>query len=188
LYAWMWAWPGKKTLFMGSEFGQSAEWRYDQSLDWHLLQYLDHEGLRQLVGDLNKFYITHPFLPASDYDQAFQWINNNDGNTSVISFVRYGTKPDEMLLVVANMTPVPRPKYRVGSPKAGTWVEVLNSNAKGYGGDGAGHPAPVPTQPIKWDGRPAAVDVDLPGMSVLYFLFQPLPPEPAKAVVASEAV
>jgi 1,4-alpha-glucan branching enzyme len=174
LYAWMWGWPGKKTLFMGSEFAQSGEWAYDKSLDWHLLQYMDHEGVRLLVADLNKFYTEHAFLPASDYDhQAFQWINNNDGNNSVISFVRHGSNPDDILLVVANMTPVPRPHYRVGVPKDGQWVEVLNTNSKRYGGTGEGHLESVKSQPIKWDGRPNAVDLTLPGMSVLFFLYKP---------------
>jgi 1,4-alpha-glucan branching enzyme len=176
LYAWMWGWPGKKTLFMGGEFAQSAEWSYDKSLDWHLLQYIDHEGVRLLVADLNRFYTSHPFLPASDYDyQSFQWVNNNDGNNSVISFVRHGAKPDEILLVVANFTPVPRPHYRVGVPREGLWTEALNTNSKRYGGGGEGHLEPVKTQPIKWDGRPHALDLNLPGMSVLYFLLSPSP-------------
>ncbi|HMP84864.1 MAG TPA: 1,4-alpha-glucan branching protein GlgB, partial [Verrucomicrobiota bacterium] len=170
LYAWMWGWPGKKTLFMGGEFGQSSEWQYDKSLDWHLLQYIDHEGVRLLVADLNKFYVQHEFLAESDFDQqAFQWVNNSDGNTSVISFVRFGTKPDQLLLVVANFTPVPRPNYRVGVPREGTWTEVLSTNWKKYGG-GAEAPVQLKTIPVKWDGRPHAVDVSLPGMSVQYFM------------------
>jgi 1,4-alpha-glucan branching enzyme len=173
LYAWMWGWPGKKTLFMGSEFAQSGEWRYDKSLDWHLLQYTDHEGVSLLVADLNQFYQRHTFLPESDYDhQAFQWVNNNDGNTSVISFVRFGTKPEQILLVVANLTPVPRPNYRVGVPCDGTWAEVLSTNSKKYGG-GSESPMQVKTQPIKWDGRPHALDLTLPGMSVFYFMPAP---------------
>jgi 1,4-alpha-glucan branching enzyme len=176
LYGWMWAWPGKKTLFMGGEFAQSAEWRYDRSLDWHLLQYLDHEGVRLLVADLNGFYNQHKFLPESDYDQqSFQWVNNNDGNNSVISFVRHGSNPDDILLVVANMTPVPRDNYRLGVPRAGLWVETLNTNAKRYGGDGAGHAESLQTIPTKWDGRPHALDLNLPGMSTIFFLFKPLP-------------
>ena len=174
LYAWMWGWPGKKTLFMGCEFGQSAEWSYDKSLDWHLLQYLDHEGVRLLVADLNRLYLENKFLPESDYDyQSFQWVNNNDGNNSVISFVRHGTKPEEILLVVANMTPVPRPNYRVGVPKEGVWAEVLSTDAKKYGGSGEGTLPELKTIQIKWDGRPHAIDVTLPGMTTLFFLYRP---------------
>ncbi|MCU0787957.1 MAG: 1,4-alpha-glucan branching protein GlgB [Verrucomicrobia bacterium] len=130
LYGWMWGWPGKKTLFMGSEFGQSSEWAYDKSLDWHLTQYLDHEGIRLLVADLNQCYAAHGFLAESDYDpKSFQWVNSNDGDNSVISFVRFGTSPDEVLLVVANMTPVTRESYRVGVPRDGHWREVPNGTA-----------------------------------------------------------
>jgi 1,4-alpha-glucan branching enzyme len=171
LYAWMWGWPGKKTLFMGSEFGQSSEWAYDKSLDWHLTQYLDHEGIRLLVADLNRFYREHPFVPQSDYDhKSFQWVNASDGNNSVISFVRFGTQPEEVLLVVANLTPVFRETYRVGVPCGGLWKEVLNTNAQKYGGDASGNPSGAQAQPIQWDGRPFAVDLCLPGMSVLFFL------------------
>ena len=184
LYGWMWGWPGKKTLFMGCEFGQSSEWAYDRSLDWHLLQYLDHEGIRLLVADLNQFYLNNRFLSESDYDsKSFQWVNNNDGNNSVISFVRFGSKPGELLLVVSNFTPVPRPSYRVGVPSEGTWVEALNTNSKKYGGNGEGNLEGVKTQPIKWDGRNHAVDLFLPGMTTLFFLLTPAPAEvkePAK--------
>ncbi len=171
LYAWMWGWPGKKTLFMGGEFGQSAEWAYDRSLDWHLTEYIDHEGIRLLVADLNRFYREHAFIPQSDFDpKSFQWVNPNDGNNSVISFVRFGTHPDEVLLVAANLTPVPRDVYRVGVPRDGLWREVLNTNAQKYGGDGAGNPSGAQAQPIPWDGRPFAVDLHLPGMSVMFFV------------------
>jgi 1,4-alpha-glucan branching enzyme len=184
LYGWMWGWPGKKTLFMGGEFGQSSEWAYDRSLDGHLLQYHDHEGIRLLVADLNHFYLQNRFLSESDYDpKSFQWVNNSDGNTSVISFVRFGARPGELLLAVSNFTPVPRPNYRVGVPVEGTWVEVLNTNSKKYGGSGEGNLAGVKTQAIKWDGRNQAVDLFLPGMSTLFFLLTPAPAglkEPAK--------
>jgi len=176
LYGWMWGWPGKKTLFMGGEFGQSSEWAYDRSLDWHLLQYLDHEGIRLLVADLNQFYLQHRFLCESDYDsKSFQWVNNNDGNNSVISFVRFGSRPGELLLVVSNFTPVPRPNYRVGVPAEGTWIEALNTNSKKYGGNGEGNLEGVKTLPVKWDGRNHAVDLFLPGMTTLFFLLTPAP-------------
>jgi len=183
LYAWMWGWPGKKTLFMGSEFGQSGEWAYDKSLDWHLTEYLDHEGTRLLVADLNKFYCEHEFLPQSDYDpKSFQWVNSNDGDNSVISFVRFGTRPDEVLLVVANMTPVTRESYRVGVPRDGLWRQVLNTDSKSYGGSDGGNPNGVKARPIEWDGRDFAVDLFLPGMSVLFFLPEkPKAPKPAAA-------
>jgi 1,4-alpha-glucan branching enzyme len=191
LYAWMWAWPGKKTLFMGGEFAQSAEWSYDQSLDWHLCQYLDHEGVRLLVAELNRLYLKHAFLSESDHDpQSFEWINCTDGDNSVISFIRKGRKPQELLLAVANMTPVPRPRHRVGVPCPGLWVETLNTNAKVYGGDGEGNPEPITAEPMPWDGRAQSIGLNLPGMSVLYFLFQtssPAPKNPKSSEAAAPA-
>ena len=176
LYAWMWGWPGKKTLFMGSEFGQSSEWNYDKSLDWHLLQYLDHEGIRLLVADLNHFYLKHRFLGESDYDsKSFQWINITDAGASVISFIRRGARPGDILLAVSNFTPTPRPNYRVGVPEEGTWTEVLNTNAKKFGGGGEGNLKGVQSKPIPWDGQARAIDLFLPGMSTLFFLFTPPP-------------
>ncbi len=172
LYAWTWGWPGKKCLFMGSEFGQAAEWAYDKSLDWHLLQYLDHEGIRLLVADLNQVYAKNRFLGESDYDhQSFRWINVHDANASVLSFVRFGTRPEEVLLVVGNFTPVPRPNYRVGVPREGLWIEVLNTNSQRYGGTGEGTGQSLQTHPTRWDGQPQAIDLVLPGMSSLFFLF-----------------
>ena len=170
LYGWTWAWPGKKSLFMGCEFGQSAEWAYDRSLDWHLLQYLDHQGIQRLVGDLNRLYLERGFLAESDYDpKSFQWINCHDAENSVFSFVRFGTKPEEILLVIGNFTPVPR-HYRVGVPREGSWVEVLSTNSRQYGGNGEGNAHGVKTNSIAWNGRPFALDLHLPGMTTLYFL------------------
>jgi 1,4-alpha-glucan branching enzyme len=174
LYAWTWGWPGKKCLFMGSEFGQAAEWAYDKSLDWHLLQYLDHEGIQLLVADLNQVYLKHRFLGESDYDhRSFQWINVHDANSSVLSFVRYGTRHEDVLLVVASLTPVQRPNYRVGVPREGLWVEILNTNSRRYGGNGEWTGQSLKTNPIRWDGHPQAIDLALPGMSTLFFLFAP---------------
>jgi 1,4-alpha-glucan branching enzyme len=174
LYAWMWAWPGKKTLFMGSDFGQASEWRHDGSLDWHLLQYLDHDGIRQLIADLNKKYCQHPAMAKLDYDaQSFQWINNQDGNNSVLSFVRFGHEPSETIVVIGNFTPVERSAYRIGVPYAGLWQEDLNSNIVKYGGDGRGNERSIHSDAIPWDGKEHSVEVYLPGLSVLWFSFQP---------------
>jgi len=187
LYAWTWGWPGKKCLFMGSEFGQSAEWAYDRSLDWHLLQYLDHEGIQLLVADLNRLYLKHRFLGESDYDhQSFRWINVHDANSSVLSFVRFGTRHEDVLLVVANFTPVPRSHYRVGVPREGLWGEVLNTNSQKYGGTGEGNKQALKTNPIRWDGHEHALDLVLPGMSTLFFLFAPASIEELAATNSEE--
>ena len=170
LYGWMWAWPGKKTLFMGSEFAQSGEWAYDRSLDWHLLEYLDHEGVRRLVADLNGFYREHGFLGRSDYDaQSFQWINCHDTENSVFSFVRLGDNSEEVLVVIGNLTPVSR-HYRVGVPREGIWVEALNTNSGEYGGNDEGNKGGLKTNPVPWNGRPCSIDLYLPGMTTLFLL------------------
>jgi len=168
LLAYMWIWPGKKTLFMGCEFGQSAEWSYDRSLDWHLLQYLDHEGIRRCVRDLNHLYRQHPFLGRLDLDpKGFQWVNCHDEARSVISFLRLGDQPGEAMLCVANLTPVPREHYTVGVPGGGFWREALNTNATDYGGDGTGNLGGVTALEHPADGRPHSLRLFLPGMSVV---------------------
>ncbi|MEM0965583.1 MAG: 1,4-alpha-glucan branching protein GlgB [Verrucomicrobiota bacterium] len=170
LYALMWAWPGKKTLFMGCEFGQSSEWRYDSSLDWHLLEYQDHYGIRDLVRDLNHLYQTDRTLAETDHKpEAFQWINCDDSANSVLSFVRLSDKEQGSYLVVGNFTPVERPGYRVGVPYPGFWQECLNSNASEYGGTGAGNNGGTHSEAIPWDGRPHSIGVNLPPLSVTYF-------------------
>ncbi len=170
LYALMWGWPGKKTLFMGCEFGQSGEWRYDGSLDWHLLQYMDHSGIQTLVRDLNRIYLEDPLLSETDHlADRFQWVNCDDSENSVLSFLRLGEKDKGSCLVVGNFTPVTRPGYRIGVPANGFWKEILNTNAAEYGGDGTGNGGGVSAEPTPWDGRSYSVSMTLPPMSVSFF-------------------
>lgn len=173
LYAFMWAWPGKKTLFMGCEFGQSSEWKYDGSLDWHLLQYLDHQGISLLVRDLNAWYRSNPSLAIGDHDAtSFQWVNCSDSDNSVLSFLRLGTHPSDTYLVVANLTPVQREGYAVGVPYSGYWKECLNTNAAEYGGTGVGNGGGLMTANQPWDGREDSLSLLLPPMSVSIFRYQ----------------
>jgi len=173
LYGFMWFWPGKKTLFMGDEFGQSAEWKYDHSLDWHLLQYKDHEGILQLVGDLNHFYRKHPALSERDFDsEGFQWINGNDADQCVVSFLRMGDSPGDTFAIFCNFTPVLRRNYRGGVPYSGFWKEVLNTDSEIYGGDNHGNAGGVMSESIPWDGRDDSVAITIPGLSALVFQFQ----------------
>ena len=119
---------------------------------------------------MNGLYHKHSFLAESDYDsRSFQWINCHDADNSVFSFVRFGQKPEEILVVVASFTPVPR-HYRVGVPREGFWVEVLNTNSRRYGGNDEGNSGGANANPIGWNGRPFALDVNLPGMTTLYFV------------------
>lgn len=171
-YAYMWMWPGKKTLFMGSEFGQSSEWQHNQSLDWHLLQYQDHLGVQDIVRDLNNLYRGTPSLAIRDsVREGFEWVNADAVDDSTISFLRIGELPEETFLVVGNFTPVYRRNYRIGVPYEGCWREVLNSNAAKYGGTGAGNQYAVCTDPIAWNGRKNSVNLELPGLSVQVFQY-----------------
>ena len=169
LYSLMWFWPGKKTLFMGCDFGQSSEWAYARSLDWHLLQYSDHEGIQCAVRDLNRIYRETPGLAAADADPAgFEWINCTDGDNSTLSFLRK-TANGELLAVVGNFTPVLREGFRVGVPRGGYWEEIFNSDAKDYSGLGFGNCGGVEAEPIEWDGRPHSLHLQLPPHSVSVF-------------------
>lgn len=171
-YAYMWMWPGKKTLFMGSEFGQSSEWQHNQSLDWHLLQYQDHLGVQDIVRDLNHLYRSSPGLALKDdVKEGFEWVNADAADDSVISFLRLGECPEEAFLVVGNFTPVSRRDYRVGVPYEGCWQEVLNSNAAKYGGTGAGNDRGVFTDDLAWNGKKASVNLELPGISLQVFQY-----------------
>lgn len=173
LYGLMWMWPGKKTLFMGSDFGQSAEWNYNKSLDWHLLQYLDHEGVQMVVRDLNKIYQEIPGLGQSDnYPDGFEWINCTDADNSVLSFLRKGSVITDDVAAVGNFTPVLREGFRVGVPHAGFWKEILNTDAKEYGGLGFGNNGGAVAESVEWDGRPYSIKLDLPPQSMSVFRFQ----------------
>ncbi len=174
LYALMWFWPGKKTLFMGSDFGQSAEWAYSRSLDWHLLNYLDHKGVQAVVRDLNHLYRDIPGLAALDNDyRGFEWINNSDGDNSVLSFLRNGATEADTVVAVGNFTPVRRVGYRLGVPHGGYWKEILNTDAREYGGGGCGNCGGVSAEPIAWDGRPFSIVVELPPVAMCLFRCEP---------------
>jgi 1,4-alpha-glucan branching enzyme len=170
LYTHMWGWPGKKCLFMGGEFGQSHEWKYAGSLDWHLCQYLDHEGIRLLVRDLNKLYCTEPVLGQNDLNPGgFRWIAAHDTEASVIAYLRQDEGEDTLLLVVGHFTPVPREGYRIGLPRAGRWEEVLNSNSEYYGGSGLGNGGVVHSEEIEADGLAQSGAFTLPPLSTSIF-------------------
>jgi len=170
LYGLMWLWPGKKTLFMGCDFGQSAEWKYNASLDWHLLEYLDHRGIQLLIRDLNRAYQKMPAVAALDNKEAgFEWINCTDGDNSVLSFLRKGKKKTDTLVAVGNFTPVLRQGYRVGVPHAGYWKEIINTDAREYGGHGHGNYGGIEAEEIEWDGRPYSIKLDVPPFAMSAF-------------------
>jgi 1,4-alpha-glucan branching enzyme len=172
LYAHMWAWPGKKLLFMGGEFGQANEWNHDASLDWHLRQYLDHEGIRLLVRDLNHLYRAEPTLSQTDFNpQSFRWINCNDANCSVLTYLRKDSTedPQTLFLIAGHFTPVVRRDYRVGVPKAGHWKELINTNSAYYSGTGIGNDGGRDTEPVPCDGHSQSLLLTLPPLSTTIF-------------------
>ena len=173
LYGLMWIWPGKKTLFMGCDFGQSAEWNYNKSLDWHLLEYPEHKGIQMVVRDLNKLYQEMPsFALGDNKPEGFEWINCTDAENSILTFLRKGSVPTEDVAAVANMTPMLREGFRIGVPHAGFWKEILNTDAKEYGGLGFGNNGGVESEPIEWDGRPCSIVIQMPPQSMSVFRFQ----------------
>ena len=170
LYAHMWAWPGKKLLFMGCEFGQSREWSYAGQLDWNLLQYLDHEGIRLLVRDLNKLYTNEPVLSHNDLNpHGFRWINAHDADASVLSYLRTDASEKTFFAIVGNFTPVPRQNFRIGVPRGGWWKEILNTNSQYYGGTGSGNGGGADTDDIPANGFGQSVNLALPSMSTTIF-------------------
>ncbi len=169
LFAYMFAEPGKKLLFMGGEFGQWSEWNHDASLDWHLLEYPAHAGLRLLVGDLNHLYRTEPALHELDNVPAgFQWIDAQDAERNILSFIRKN-KSDKQVLVICNFSPVPRPNYRAGVSGPGFWREIFNSDAKQYGGSGYGNFGGTEASPIGLSGQTHSLTVNVPPLAAVFF-------------------
>ncbi|HWP29019.1 MAG TPA: 1,4-alpha-glucan branching protein GlgB [Chloroflexota bacterium] len=168
LFGYQYAQPGKKLLFMGGEFGQWREWDHDTSLDWHLLQYPPHRGIQRCVEDLNRLYRAEPALHELDTDPAgFAWVDANDAENSVLSFVRRGRTTEHEVLAIFNLTPVPRHNYRLGA-RRGRWREVLNSDAREYGGSGQGNLGGAETVPIPSHGQPHSLTLTLPPLSALF--------------------
>jgi 1,4-alpha-glucan branching enzyme len=166
LFAYQYAHPGKKLLFMGQEFAQRDEWSEAGSLDWHLLQYDAHRGVQHLITDLNHLYSTEPALYQVDFDwKGFEWIDCNDADNSVISFLRQGKKPGDLLVVIVNATPVVREGYRVGVPNRGFYREVLNTDAARYGGSNVGNVGGQQAAPEPCQGRPYSLCLTLPPLA-----------------------
>ncbi len=167
LFGYMWTHPGKKLLFMGGEFGQRREWQHDESLEWHVLQYPLHAGVQRWVRDLNQLYRGTPALHEQDFSEGgFQWVDCDDADTSVISFLRWsgGAEP---ALVVCNFTPVPRERYQIGVPRGGRWRERLNSDAADYGGSGVGNLGALDAVAASAHGHAHSLNVRLPPLSVV---------------------
>jgi 1,4-alpha-glucan branching enzyme len=169
LYAYMYAHPGKKLLFMGCEFGQWEEWNHDVSLSWHLLQWDSHRGLQAMVRDLNRIYKASPALHEVDFrPEGFEWIDFHDVDHSIVSFLRRAKTRDDFLVCAFNFTPVLREDYRVGVPAPGLYRVAFNSDSEYYGGSNAGGVDATPAEDVPWNGRPWSVKLTLPPLGALF--------------------
>jgi 1,4-alpha-glucan branching enzyme len=167
LYGYMFMHPGTKLLFMGSEFGQSAEWAHERSLDWHLLQYDVHKGVQTLLRDLNTFYKNEPALYQHAFDnKGFRWIDYGDRDNSVIAFQRLSDHKEDLLVVVCNFTPEVRYQYRIGVPYRGQWKEVFNSDQQRYAGSDVINSGLIPTSPVKYHGQDYSISLTLPPLAI----------------------
>jgi 1,4-alpha-glucan branching enzyme len=169
LFGYMWGHPGKKLLFMGGEFGQRREWNHEEALEWQVLQYPEHSGLQRWVADLNRAYRAEPALFEVDFDQpGFEWIDCTDAQAGVISFARKPRAGHATVLVVCNLTPLPRSNYVLGVPSSGYWQELLNSDATLYGGSGVGNYGGVAASPVPAHGRFHSVTLTLPPLATVF--------------------
>jgi 1,4-alpha-glucan branching enzyme len=168
LYGYMWAHPGKKLLFMGGEFGQRREWTHEGELEWWVAQLPEHAGVQHLVRDLNRVYRSEPALHRIDFAaDGFEWLDISSADVSVIAFLRKAPGQGAPLLVVCNFTPVPRPNFLVGVPTRGIWREILNTDAREYGGSGWGSMGSVESVPVTTQGRLESVNLHLPPLATV---------------------
>jgi 1,4-alpha-glucan branching enzyme len=174
LFGFMWAHPGKKLLFMGGEFGQRREWTHDGELEWWVAGMEGHAGLQRYVAQLNRVYRASPALHQLDFSpDGFEWVSADDAQNSVYAFLRKARDSSRTVLVVLNMTPVPRTNYMLGVPMPGYWRELINSDATEFGGSGWGNLGGVEAVPARANGRPFSVCLTLPPLSTLIFEQQP---------------
>jgi len=169
LLGYMYAQPGKKLLFMGSEIGQWREWDHNTGLDWDLLEFDRHQGLHRWVEDINRIYRNEQTLQLDTDPAGFEWIDGSDADSSAISFLRKSAHSGEVMLIVCNFTPVPRLNYRVGVPAGGYWKELLNSDGKDYWGSGMGNSGGVQADPIPSHDRANSLSLTLPPLAIVFF-------------------
>ncbi len=170
LYGYMFTHPGSKLLFMGAEFGQSSEWNFDESLDWHLLEFESHKGIQSVIKDLNKLYQEQTALHEKQFNaEGFEWIAYDDSQNSIISYIRKGINPKDELIVVCNFTPIPHENYKMGMPRKGKLVELFNSDNEKYSGSGIGNTKSIPIKPEPSHHRKFSAKLILPPLSVVVF-------------------
>ena len=168
MFGYMWAYAGKKLLFMGSEFAQWKEWNHDTGLDWAALEGERHQGMQRLVRDLNLVYRDQPAMHEVDFSwKGFTWIEANDADNSVFSFVRYAKDPNDFVVVVCNFTPVVRYDYRIGVPQAAAYTELINTDLEVYGGSGVRNPEHIAVIEQEWHSLPCSLPLVLPPLATL---------------------
>ena len=168
LYSYMFTHPGTNLLFQGAEFGQSSEWNFEQSLDWHLLQYEPHKGLQTLLKDLNLLYRKQPALHEKQFAaEGFEWIDYGDSKNSVFTYIRKGNNPKDDLIVACNMTPIPREGYRIGLSKKGKLKELFNSDLKKYYGSGVYQNKQKMSENKPWNFRDQSIEINIPPLGMV---------------------
>ncbi|SDX39349.1 1,4-alpha-glucan branching protein GlgB [Thiocapsa roseopersicina] len=183
LYTLMFSYPGKKLLFQGCEFAHGSEWDFDAAMDWDLLERPQHEGIKQIVSDLNRLYREQPALHEVDFDSSgFEWIDCHDSSQSVLSYLRKDLSGEQIVAAAFNFTPVPRTNYRIGVPEPGFYREALNSDAALYGGSNVGNQGGVEAEPVSWMGRPYSIPIALPPLAGIILVHEPM----SAAAVESE--
>ncbi|HZR94640.1 MAG TPA: 1,4-alpha-glucan branching protein GlgB [Gaiellaceae bacterium] len=171
LYAYMWAHPGKKLLFMGGELGEWEEWNYDGSLHWNLLEYAEHQGIQSLVRDLNRTYRSQPALyEVDDSPDGFRWLEANDATNNVLAFARLDARGENPVVCVLNLSPVPRYEYRVGMPKCCRWRELVNTDSAYYGGSGVGNMGAVEAEAVPWHDQPFSATLTVPPLGAVWLV------------------
>jgi 1,4-alpha-glucan branching enzyme len=171
LYAYMWAHPGKKLLFMGGELAQGREWDATSSVDWHLLEHAEHVGVQTLVRDLNRIYRERPALwEVDDSHEGFRWIEPNDADANVVAFARVAADGEAVVVCVCNFSPVPRGSYRLGLPRAGAWVEAVNTDSRFYGGSDVGNLGAIQAEPVPWHNLPFSAELTIPPLATVWLV------------------
>jgi 1,4-alpha-glucan branching enzyme len=171
LYAYMWAHPGKKLLFMGGELAEWKEWNYDGSLHWDLLEHAEHQGVQSLIRDLNTAYRAHPALyEIDDEPSGFRWLEPNDAANNVLAFARLDANSERPVVCVLNLSPVPRYDYRVGMPVCCRWRELVNTDSTYYGGSGVGNLGGVEAEPVPWHDQPFSATLTLPPLGAVWLI------------------
>jgi 1,4-alpha-glucan branching enzyme len=168
MFSYMFTHPGTKLVFMGGEFGQTSEWNFEQSLDWHLLDFAPHKGMKECMKALNHLYKTEIALSEYSFSiDGFEWIDTQDRENSVLVYARKSADPDQNLVIVLNLTPTPRSDYRVGVLSGGMWEEIFNSDDTLFYGSGQLNAQPVKAENNLWHGKANSVRLNLPPLAAI---------------------